>query len=162
VPHHRRLTDHPPLSDAATRRELDDRFHSVSERMDGHWRLEDERWVNHAEKHNDLAQQLSEYKTAANEWRATLADFRGAAVTRPEYLAEHKALDSKMSGGLQGLDARIDALDLRQDALASLIQKLNDRDDTTRAVLNSGRNLIVVAIALVGAVLGLLTYIAKA
>jgi hypothetical protein len=153
VTQRRRITDRLP--DTATRREVTDRLKIIQKRAHGDRRLEGERWSNHGEKHRDLAQQLLEYKTSANEWRATLADVTTKSVTRSEYQAEHKALDAKLTGAVELLDGKV-------DQLAALVQRLNDRDNTTRDVLNSGRNLILIAIALIGVVLAVLTYLARA
>ena len=150
--HDRRATDHQPLSNVVSRGSLDDRLASVRERMDGHWMLSDERWSNHHEKHSDLAVQLAEYKAVSNEWRATLADFRGTAMTRAEYAAEHKALETKLT-------ASLGALDVRLDVLAQSLQTLNDRDTTAATLLNSGRNLILLAVAVVGVSLAVLSFI---
>jgi hypothetical protein len=131
------------------RRSNDD---SLAERMDGHWRLDDERWVAHREKHTDLAQSLSEYKGAANEWRATLTDVRGTMLSRTEYAAEHKALSSTITGDVDRLEARVVAVE-------RLMQTITDRQQVTRDNFTAIRNVIVFGFTILGSLVGLAIYL---
>ena len=76
---------------------------ALRERIAGHWRLDDERWLSHQREHQILdhaaesasdiaAKALDAYKMQANEFRGSLADQRAEFVTR----AEHGAFGSRI------------------------------------------------------------------
>ena len=83
----------------------DEPLHSaIRERIAGHWRLDDERWVSHQHEHEILdhaaeaateiaAKALDAYKTQANEFRGSLSDQRNEFITRAEHDAFGKRLD---------------------------------------------------------------------
>ena len=77
---------------------------AIRERIAGHWRLDDERWVSHQREHQILdhaaesaseiaAKALDAYKSQANEFRGSLADQRAEFITRGEHEAYGKRLD---------------------------------------------------------------------
>jgi hypothetical protein len=169
----RRATDHAPLSQIVTRDNLTDRLDSVAERTAGHWTLDDERWeahkelaterwLAHHEVHIAVAESLRDYKRDANEWRQTLTDLRSTFMGRAEYLAEHKALEAKMHGEITANTSKMEALDSRLDIVERAIQSINDREVTTRGVLSNGRNLILLALAIMGGLISLALYLRPA
>jgi chromosome segregation ATPase len=155
----RRATDRPPLSDAVTRGNLDDRLAIVDTRIKGAERLGEERWQGHKEQHADLAASLREYKAEANEWRRTVSDLRADFLLKTEFLSEHKALESLLRGDITGLRSEHTSLDGRLDTVERAIQSINDREVTTRSVLSSGRNLVILAFTIIGGLIGVALYL---
>ena len=82
---------------------------AIEERITGHWALDDERWRGHAESHKELASNLTNYKSDANEWRATLSDLRGNFLTKSEFDAEHRALRADLTGEIKALDSTVNS-----------------------------------------------------
>jgi chromosome segregation ATPase len=155
----RRATDHPPLSEIVTKGNLDDRLETVNTRFHDHQELATERWSAHREVHAVVAESLREYKKDANEWRSTLQDLRLTFIPKAEYLAEHRALEAKLHGEISNLVSKLDTLDTRVDLNSSNIQSINDQDKTTKNVLTNGRNAILLALSIIGGLIGLLIFL---
>ena len=119
----------------------------IAERVESNRRIADERWRSHEAFHVDLAKALYEYKRSANEWRATLNDFRSTGVSRDEYTAEHKLLEARLCGDIGKLATRLDALEHSFRSAA-------DRDKAIRDSLNAARNTIVLGLAIIAGLIG--------
>ena len=155
----RRITDHAPFTQIVSRGNLDDRLANVNDHVDGLQLLANERWDAHKSQHSELANSLRDYKVESNEWRATLSDLRITFIPKAEFQSEHRALEAKLSGLIQNNATLIATLDARLDSVERAIQSINDREVTTRSVLSSGRNLIVVAFTIIGGLIGLALYL---
>lgn len=125
---------------------------SLSERLTGHMRFDDERWEGHKDKHLTDAETLRDYKTAANEWRATLADVRGSMLSRAEWVAEHKALVATTASDIDRLEVRMGAIERSQ-------QTMTDRQLVTRDNFGTIRNLVVLGFTIMGGLVGLAIYL---
>jgi hypothetical protein len=155
----RRATDRPPLSEIVTKGNLDDRLDTVDARHAGHLLLASERWEAHRAVHDSVAESLRDYKRDANEWRATLTDLRTTFIPKGEYQAEHRSLESKLHAEITAEAGRTNALDARLDIIEKQIQTITDREVTTRGVLSSGRNVIVLAFTVMGGLIALAVYL---
>lgn len=143
----RRVTDRFPLSDAVTKVNLDDRLAAADEKMHGHWRLDDERWISHKEMHSELGASLRDYKRESNEWRQTVSDLRTTFMAKAEVQSE-----------LRRLEALIAAVDNRLDIIERAVQSINDTNVATRSLLSSGRNLIILAFTIIGGLIAVAVY----
>lgn len=148
TPRARRATDHLPFSQMVTRANLDDRLATVAEQMDGHVELADERWSAHKEAHGVVEQSLRDYKRDANEWRASLADLRLTFIPKAEFQSEHRALDAKLHGEIQGLSAVVASLDARLDVVTAETREATTERIGRRSVFSDSRN-VVASISLV-------------
>ena len=147
----RRLDKATERLNAAERKILGTEIQSIKD-------ISEERWKAHMAAHVELAASLKEYKAVANEWRSTLSDFRADFLGLPEWKSEHNnvllrltnlerlsltAAEYQTNHGL--LVGRVDNLEKRAD--------INDTErNTTRNVFTNGRNLLLLAIAIVGAI----------
>jgi hypothetical protein len=108
------------------------------------------RWDAHDDQHEAIARNLGEYKAQSNEWRGTLADFRGtfAPVSRIE------SLEADM-------DRRYNEL-----RTALLAEREERRDQQNLRVgaqrgISQGTAIIVGAVGLVGGVLAIVVVVAN-
>jgi uncharacterized coiled-coil DUF342 family protein len=153
------LTDPAPFTERVSRGNLDDRLENVTGHVDGLQVLANERWEAHKDRHAELAQSLTEYKSEANEWRATLQDLRLTFIPKAEFQSEHRALEAQIRGLINNNSTLIAALDARMDSVERAIQSINDREITTRSILSSGRNLIILSFTIIGGLIGLALYL---
>lgn len=139
-----------------TRRNLDDRLKVVKVRQQDRDVLSFERWQAHKEKHQDLAQQLREYKASANEWQKTFRDLSATTLTRVEFQSEHKALEAKMHGEIEAVKAMYLAIDSRVDLNTEGIKDQATEAKARRSVFTDGRSVALTLAAIIGAVLTVL------
>ena len=162
--HRRRVTDRLPLSDIVSRGNLDDRLTAVRERMDGHWTLDDERWLAHAEVHRTDSITMRDYKREANEWRSTLSDLRLTFIPKAEFQSEHRALDAKLHGEISSLAALVSTIDARVDANTAALVASSTEQTARRGVFSDSRNVLAaigVAIGIVASALLLIDRVAR-
>jgi hypothetical protein len=144
--------------------------HILAEKLGAFIKLEAERWRAHKHAHESLAQSLAEYKSAANEWRSTLNDIRLAGVTRPEYIAEHKALEARVTALMDRMEANDQAGEAKGEAVhRALEQRINTTDNAlstaaterqaTYRLFGQARNLILVIFTVMAGIIGLLVYL---
>ena len=126
----------------------------VDERLDSLRQLTDERWTTHHESHEQLARALAEYKSSANEWRATLSDVRTGSLSRTEHNAEYKVLRTE-------LEALIRTLELRVAIVERLAQTASDREKTARDLFASIRSIIVVGFMVMGGLITLFLFLER-
>ena len=107
---------------------------------DGQETLASERWRAHAEAHTALARALDEYKASANEWRRLVSEFKSDYLSLPEWKAEHRSLMTRVETLEQGR------------AMAAT------EASTVRDLFGNMRNLLLLAIALIGVALTLITF----
>jgi len=124
---------------------------AIQERIAGHWRLDDERWVAHQREHAILdkstdqaseiaAKALDAYKMQANEFRGSLADQRAEFVTR----AEHGAFGARIDALEDDRIARDSAHAVELATQAE--QRDRDRRDAERERFRLGVLVSVVSI----------------
>lgn len=118
------------------------------ERIAGQKALEVEHWTSHDRVHIELARSLAEYKRESNEWRATIADLRGAFLLKTEFQAKHDGLRAELFAEVRPLEARLATAESWQIA----------RDGRERGVtttLTSQRSVLLVVGSIIGTVFAL-------
>ena len=123
-------------------RQLEEAEHvNLGARIDGRIELDDERWQAHARDHAVVADALKEYKMSANSRNELVAGIRGDFLSLAEWRAEHKALLT-----------RVEALE--RVTAGNLVESTTVRDIFTNA-----RNLILLAIAVVGVIVSVIVFV---